>query len=107
MLTLNCSMTSSVIGLGAGALVTTYVLTLLGLCVSVMSISNTEAEVLILAIICILVFLVLHSLDHASLALYSNTNITYSIRIMATNIHAFHVLVCLVILLNVNITALY
>ena len=50
-------------------------------------------------------FLIAHSLDHASMDSYVNSHSSVSFRLMITTVHASHVLMCamFIVLLNVNV----
>merc|ERR1712046_303358 len=87
-------MAINVISLGAGAVVTTYILGLLGCVVGVISVANSETWTTVRTLMCVLLFLIVHSLDHATINLFANTNVLFGLCLRATNVHALHVAIC-------------
>merc|ERR1711998_636177 len=94
VLGLHSTMAINVISLGAGAVVTTYILGLLGCVVGVVSVANSETWTIVLTCLCVVAFLIVHSLDHASINLFANTNVLFGLCLRATNVHALHVAIC-------------
>merc|ERR1711916_199811 len=92
VLGLHSTMAINVISLGA--VVTTYILGLLGCVVSVLSVTNSENWTFSCTRVCVVLFLIVHSLDHASINLFANTNVLFGLCLRATNVHALHVAIC-------------
>ena len=88
-LTLTSISASQVVALGTGAMCITLVLSLLGQALGVYSL--TKGMSMTLALLMAMGFMILHSLDHATLDVFVNTNSQGSIGVIVTSIHASHV----------------
>merc|ERR1711871_1707680 len=84
MVSLTNTTAINVVMLGAGAVVTTLILALLGNVRNIYSYFSNEVVAIGAAFVCILLFLVVHSLDHATSDVYINLNIISALQVLAT-----------------------